>query len=104
MKWSLLLIHYSKHYETIVFYSISSQLVDIENQLCANLATITLHDPVCVVYNPLSYAVETHQCYVHQYGNSTKHLLFLGMNPGPYGMAQNGVWFVFVVAANNNLL
>jgi len=71
--------------------------VDIEDQLCANLATITLHDPVCFVYNPLSYAVETHQCYVHQYGNSTKQLLFLGINPGPYGMAQNGVWFVIIV-------
>ena len=73
------------------FSNISGQLLEIEERLCSSLATITLHDPVAMVYNPLSYAAETHQCYVHHYGNSTKQILLLGMNPGPYGMAQNGV-------------
>ena len=73
--------------------SISCHLLEIEEQLCSDLATITLHDPVAMVYNPLSYAAETHQCYVQHYGNTTKQILLLGMNPGPYGMAQNGVWY-----------
>ena len=66
-------------------------MLEIEEQLCSDLATIKLHEPVTMVYNPLSYAAETHQCYVQHYGSSTKQILLLGMNPGPYGMAQNGV-------------
>ena len=72
--------------------TISCHLLEIEERLCSDLAAITLHDPVAMVYNPLSYAAETHQCYVQCYGDSTKQILLLGMNPGPYGMAQNGVW------------
>lgn len=43
------------------------------------------------IYNPLEYASETHSYYVRQYGNGPKQVMFLGMNPGPFGMAQNGV-------------
>lgn len=43
------------------------------------------------IYNPLSYASIPHSKFVKYYGNSIKKVLFLGMNPGPYGMAQTGV-------------
>ena len=75
--------------------------MEIEDRLCSNLATITLCDPVAMVYNPMNYAAETHQCYVDQYGNSTKQILLLGMNPDPYGMAQNGVWHADDLRAQN---
>lgn len=45
------------------------------------------------VYNPLGYARNPGEQYVERYGNSRKEVLFLGMNPGPWGMAQTGVPF-----------
>lgn len=45
------------------------------------------------VYNPLDYAWEPYKKYIETWGNSTKKVLFLGMNPGPFGMAQTGIAF-----------
>ena len=69
----------------------ADQLLDIEHRMCEELNTIQFGSPVTHIYNPLHYAAETHQCYVRRYGNSKKRVVFLGMNPGPFGMAQNGV-------------
>ena len=71
--------------------SISDQLLAIEHRMCEELNHLNFSPPVTHIYNPLDYAAETHRCYVHRYGNSKKRVLFLGMNPGPFGMAQNGV-------------
>lgn len=49
--------------------------------------------PVTHVYNPLVYAWHAHEVYLRRYGNSRKRVLFLGMNPGPFGMAQTGIPF-----------
>ena len=49
--------------------------------------------PTTHIYNPLSYAWTAHKSYVEQYANSNKRVLFMGMNPGPFGMAQCGVPF-----------
>ncbi len=70
---------------------LSDQLLEIEERLCQELGRIQFGAPVTHIYNPLSYAVETHQCFVRCYGNSRKRVVFLGMNPGPFGMAQTGV-------------
>ena len=70
---------------------IASLLLDIEYELCEELLNMTFPEPVSVVYNPLDYASDTHQSFVRTYGNTTRDVLFLGMNPGPFGMAQNGV-------------
>jgi single-strand selective monofunctional uracil DNA glycosylase len=45
------------------------------------------------VYNPLVYAVKPYELYLRLYGGSPKKVIFLGMNPGPWGMAQTGVPF-----------
>lgn len=71
--------------------SISDELLVIEQRQCSQLLEISYPSPVTHVYNPLSYATQTHQNFVRRYGNSKKKVLFLGMNPGPFGMAQNGV-------------
>ena len=71
--------------------SISDQLLAIEHRMCEELNHLGFSPPVTHIYNPLDYAAETHRCYIHRYGNSKKRVLFLGMNPGPFGMAQNGV-------------
>jgi len=49
--------------------------------------------PVAMAYNPLVYAWEPHRRYLERWGGGTKRVLFLGMNPGPWGMAQVGVPF-----------
>jgi len=53
------------------------------------------------VYNPLDYASAPHAEYTRRYGNSRKRILFLGMNPGPWGMAQTGVPFGEVSAVRD---
>lgn len=58
-------------------------------------------DPVHFTYNPLTYAWAPHEQYVRQYGSNEKKHLFLGMNPGPFGMAQTGVPFGEVDAVVN---
>ncbi|XP_009470619.1 PREDICTED: single-strand selective monofunctional uracil DNA glycosylase [Nipponia nippon] len=50
-------------------------------------------EPVSHVYHPLDYAWEPHCDFVRRYCRTPKRVLFLGMNPGPFGMAQTGVPF-----------
>lgn len=45
------------------------------------------------IYNPLDYAWQVHELYLRQYVHHEPDLFFLGMNPGPFGMAQTGVPF-----------
>lgn len=45
------------------------------------------------VYNPLEYASSPRNTYLERFGSGPKRVLFLGMNPGPWGMAQTGVPF-----------
>jgi single-strand selective monofunctional uracil DNA glycosylase len=54
--------------------------------------------PVTHVYNPLHYASRPHEMYLRRYGTNPKRVLFLGMNPGPFGMAQTGVPFGQIAA------
>jgi len=57
------------------------------------VARLHFSPPVTHVYNPLEYAARSHSLYLRRYGNGSKRVLFLGMNPGPFGMAQTGVPF-----------
>jgi single-strand selective monofunctional uracil DNA glycosylase len=45
------------------------------------------------IYNPLIYAWRPHRAFISRYGGGPKRVLFVGMNPGPWGMAQTGVPF-----------
>ncbi len=53
------------------------------------------------VYNPLDYAREPHEQYLRRYGEGPKRIVLLGMNPGPFGMAQTGVPFGEVSAVRD---
>ncbi len=50
-------------------------------------------EPTAYVYNPMDYAWATHSEYISRFGAGEKRVVFLGMNPGPWGMAQTGVPF-----------
>ncbi|UCH94726.1 MAG: single-stranded DNA-binding protein [Candidatus Aminicenantes bacterium] len=71
----------------------SSQLITAAQTLCEAVSGMYFSPPVAMVYNPLDYARESHSLYLSTYGNSKKKVVFLGMNPGPWGMAQTGVPF-----------
>jgi single-strand selective monofunctional uracil DNA glycosylase len=49
--------------------------------------------PVRYVYNPLAYARVPYEMYLARFAAGKKRVVFLGMNPGPWGMAQTGVPF-----------
>ena len=48
---------------------------------------------VAWVYRPLEYARAIADAYVGRFGGSAKEVVFVGMNPGPFGMGQTGVPF-----------
>uniref|UniRef100_A0A8C6XIL4 Single-strand-selective monofunctional uracil-DNA glycosylase 1 n=1 Tax=Naja naja TaxID=35670 RepID=A0A8C6XIL4_NAJNA len=72
---------------------LAERFLHIEREQIVRLNSLSFLDPVQYVYNPLDYAWEPHQDYVRKYCHSRKEVLFLGMNPGPFGMAQTGVPF-----------
>ena len=61
--------------------------------LVEKIAALQFNPPVTHVYNPLVYARGPHLAYWRKYGLSHKEIILLGMNPGPWGMAQTGVPF-----------
>jgi single-strand selective monofunctional uracil DNA glycosylase len=69
------------------------KLVRIGRQLADRCDALSFTAPVAHVYNPLRYARRAHESYLKRYGTGTKEAVFLGMNPGPWGMAQTGVPF-----------
>lgn len=68
-------------------------LQEIADDLVAELRGLSFASPVAYVYNPLEYARRPYRRYVEKYGQGTKEVLFVGMNPGPWGMAQTGIPF-----------
>jgi single-strand selective monofunctional uracil DNA glycosylase len=73
--------------------SSSLALDAITAELSAACGKLRFAAPVTHVYNPLVYAGKIHGAYASQFGAGPKKVIFLGMNPGPFGMAQTGVPF-----------
>jgi single-strand selective monofunctional uracil DNA glycosylase len=69
------------------------ELVRISRALARDVDRLTFAAPVTHVYNPLRYAAALHEAYLRRYGEGRKAVVLLGMNPGPFGMAQTGVPF-----------
>lgn len=67
--------------------------MDIVDRLVAELRALRFGLPVTHVYNPLEYARAPYQKYLERYGQSPRQVVILGMNPGPFGMAQTGIPF-----------
>lgn len=68
-------------------------LLHLSDQLVRDLAPLRFAKPVSAVYNPLIYARAAHAQYLERYGQGTRDVVLVGMNPGPWGMAQTGVPF-----------
>ncbi len=68
-------------------------LIENARRLREAVAALEFGAPVACVYNPLDYAWEPHRDYLRRYGRGHPAVLLVGMNPGPFGMAQTGVPF-----------
>ena len=71
-------------------------LARISRELAKAVDALSFGAPVTHVYDPLVYARAPHEQYLERWGASAsgpREALFLGMNPGPFGMAQTGVPF-----------
>jgi len=67
-------------------------LVDITRAFSEEVNALSFTSPVAAVYNPLQYAWASHALYLGRTAPPVQ-VLFMGMNPGPWGMAQTGVPF-----------
>ncbi len=76
-------------------------LVAITEELSDAVGGLTFAAPVTHVYNPLTYARAPHVQYLERYAEGPKEAVFLGMNPGPWGMAQTGVPFGEIAAVTD---
>ncbi len=76
----------------------ASAVIEAAERLRGAVDRLKFAPPVTHVYNPLDYAWESHRAFLDQFGRGRKRVIFLGMNPGPFGMAQTGVPFGEVAA------
>lgn len=72
---------------------LSHQAMEAAERLADGVDALHFAPPTTHVYNPLRYAWAGHRSYLQQHATSKKKVLFMGMNPGPFGMAQTGVPF-----------
>ncbi len=78
--------------------SFADQVLAAAAELRDETSSLTFTEPVTHVVNPLDYAWELHEAWVRRWGASPRRVLLMGMNPGPWGMAQTGVPFGEVAA------
>ena len=76
-------------------------IIKAARDLAAQADDLRFESPVCHVYNPLIYARDAHEIYLQRFGATPKEVIFLGMNPGPFGMAQTGVPFGEIAAVRD---
>ncbi|ODU08652.1 MAG: single-stranded DNA-binding protein [Rubrivivax sp. SCN 71-131] len=81
--------------------AVGQRLLAAADAVSHALAALRFAPPVAHVYNPLQYAHAPYARYVQRYGNATKRVVLLGMNPGPFGMMQTGVPFGEVAAVRD---
>lgn len=71
---------------------------NIIDDLLDDLKPLRFGTPVTHVYNPLEYARKPYSQYCQRYGEPAKEIVLIGMNPGPWGMAQTGIPFGEIAA------
>ena len=81
--------------------SITSELIAAARQLASDVDCLHFALPVSHCYNPLDYAWKPHELYLRRFAQGPKKIIFLGMNPGPFGMVQCGIPFGEIAAARD---
>lgn len=70
-----------------------TSLVQVSRSCGRAAGRLRFSEPVTHVYNPLLYAWRPHELFLERFGSGKKEVVLVGMNPGPFGMAQTGVPF-----------
>ncbi len=78
-----------------------NELISSTQRLADALRELPFSAPVACTYRTLDYTWQAHEQYLKRFGNGKKRVVFLGMNPGPFGMAQTGVPFGEVAAVRD---
>lgn len=68
-------------------------VIDSSRRLAEDVDKMSFSTPAHFVYNPLTYAFAPHANYISKWAKPGVKALWLGMNPGPWGMMQTGVPF-----------
>ena len=71
----------------------TKKLFRIYKKLNKSIADIDFPEPITHVYNPLEYAWPVFANYLERFAPLQAQNILLGMNPGPWGMAQTGIPF-----------
>ncbi len=79
----------------------AAALIDLSRKLARDLDGFRFSEPVSHTYNPLDYARAPHELFLKRFGGGKKRVFLLGMNPGPFGMAQTGVPFGEIAAVRD---
>lgn len=82
--------------------SAAEAVTRISRSLSRKVGGLEFAAPVAFVYNPLEYARAPHELYLAR-ARKGIDALYLGMNPGPFGMAQTGVPFGEIAAVRDFL-
>ena len=83
--------------------AITDRVLACSRDVAAATRGLTFSDPVTHVSRPLDHARVPHEAYLKKYARGGVKSLFLGMNPGPWGMSQSGVPFGEVEAVRSFL-
>ena len=81
--------------------SASTMILRGARALCRGAERLAFAKPVSFIYNPLRYARAPHEAYLARFAADRKQVVFLGMNPGPWGMTQTGVPFGEIAAVRD---
>jgi single-strand selective monofunctional uracil DNA glycosylase len=81
--------------------ALAARLIAAARKLSTEVERMRFSPPASHVYNPLEYAWTPHEQYLRRFGKGRKRVVFLGMNPGPFGMAQCGIPFGEIAAARD---
>lgn len=79
----------------------TTALIEAARELRDTLRPLKFAEPITHVYCPLEYAWASQEMYLRKFGSSKKKVVLLGMNPGPFGMAQTGVPFGEIAAVRD---
>ena len=71
----------------------AAALVEAGRRLADRVSGLRFSGPVAYVYTPLEYARGAYEQCLPRWGDGVRRVVFLGMNPGPWGMVQTGVPF-----------
>ncbi|MFH0947257.1 MAG: uracil-DNA glycosylase family protein [Planctomycetota bacterium] len=74
-------------------YTSGMTLISISRRLAREADRLRFLPPVTHIYNPLVYAQGPAEEYLRRHARPSPEGLLLGMNPGPFGMAQTGIPF-----------